>query len=175
MNSVTGNAALLKKTYIPKYIFTVAKVTSALVDYAFSLGALIIVMIFTRTPFHLSMLLIPILMIQLYIFCLGVGFLLAELNVYFRDIQYIYKAITTAWMYLTPIFYPIDILPAGLRLMIENGNAMYYYIMQFRIIVLEGVLPSAKLFVGGWVFALAMFAIGLSVFQKHKDNFILYI
>ncbi len=132
-------------------------------------------MIFTRTPFHLSMLLIPILMIQLYIFCLGVGFLLAELNVYFRDIQYIYKAITTAWMYLTPIFYPIDILPAGLRLMIENGNAMYYYIMQFRIIVLEGVLPSAKLFVGGWVFALAMFAIGLSVFQKHKDNFILYI
>lgn len=52
---------------------------------------------------------------------------------------------------------------------------MYYYIMQFRIIVLEGVLPSAKLFVGGWVFALAMFAIGLSVFQKHKDNFILYI
>lgn len=175
MNSVTGNAALLKKTYIPKYIFTVAKVTSALVDYAFSLGALIIVMIFTRTPFHLSMLLIPILMIQLYVFCLGVGFLLAELNVYFRDIQYIYKAITTAWMYLTPIFYPIDILPAGLRLMIENGNAMYYYIMQFRIIVLEGVLPSAKLFVGGWVFALAMFAIGLSVFQKHKDNFILYI
>lgn len=137
MNSVTGNAALLKKTYIPKYIFTVAKVTSALVNYAFSLGALIIVMIFTRTPFHLSMLLIPILMIQLYIFCLGVGFLLAELNVYFRDIQYIYKAITTAWMYLTPIFYPIDILPAGLRLMIENGNAMYYYIMQFRIIVLE--------------------------------------
>lgn len=175
MHSVTGNAALLKKTYIPKYIFTVSKVTSALVDYMFSLGALIIVMIFTRTQFHLTMFMIPVIMLELYVFCLGIGFLLAELHVYFRDIQYIYKAITTAWMYLTPIFYPIEALPAGLRLIIKNGNAMYYYVTQFRQVVLDGTLPPLSMFAGGWIFAIVLLVIGVGVFQKHKDNFILYI
>ncbi len=175
MRSVTANASLMKKTYIPKYIFTVAKVTSALVDYIFSLGALLVVMIFTRTSFHLSMLMLPLVFLQLYIFCLGLGFLLAELNVYFRDIQYIYRAVTTAWMYLTPIFYPIESLPDGLGLLIRTCNPMYYYVTQFRQIVLAGTLPEAGLFWGGWAFALVMAAFGIFIFQKYKDNFILYI
>ena len=108
---MTGNASLLKKTYIPKYIFTLSKVTSCLVDFVFSLGALLIVMIVTRSPFHVEMLLLPLIILQIYIYCCGLGFLLAQFHVFFRDIRYIYKAITTAWMYLTPIFYPLERLP----------------------------------------------------------------
>ena len=73
MGSVTGNASLLKKTYIPKYIFTLSKVTSCLVDFVFSLGALLIVMIVTRSPFHVEMLLLPLIILQIYIFCCGPG------------------------------------------------------------------------------------------------------
>ena len=175
MKSVTGNAALLKKTYIPKYIFTLSKTTSAMVDYALSFGALIIVMLVTRAPFHLTMLLIPVVILKLYIFCIGLGFLLANLNVFFRDIAYIYKAITTMWMYLTPIFYPIENLPNGLALMIKVGNPLYYYVTSFRTLCMQGTLPSLRIIVGGWIFALVMLVIGVSVFQKHKDNFILYI
>ncbi len=175
MRSVTGNASLMKKTYIPKYIFTVSKITSASVDYVFSLGALIVVMILTRAPFHVTMLMYPVIIVQLYMFCMGLGFLLAALHVFFRDIQYIYKAITTAWMYLTPIFYPIENLPKGLALIITTINPMYYYVAQFRTIVLEGTLPAARLFWGGWIFAVLMLVIGLAVFQKGKDKFILYI
>ena len=175
MRSVTGNAALMKKTYIPKYIFTISKVTSSLVDFVFSLGALLIVMVVTRAPFHVTMLLLPVVFLQIYIFCCGLGFLLAELHVYFRDIQYIYKAITTAWMYLTPIFYPIESLPGSLQAVIKIGNPMYYYVAQFRDVVLHGQIPGVRIFWGGWLFAVVMFAIGLGVFQKYKDNFILYI
>ncbi len=175
MRSVTGNAALMKKTYIPKYIFTISKVTSCMVDFVFSLGALLIVMIATRTPFHLTMLFIPVIIAQVYIFCTGVGFLLANLHVYFRDIQYIYKAITTAWMYLTPIFYPIEQLPGGLQVLIKVGNPMYYYVTSMRDVVLHAHIPGPRLFWGGWLFAFGMLALGVYVFQKHKDNFILYI
>ena len=175
MRSVTGNAALMKKTYIPKYIFTVSKVTSSLVDFIFSLGALLIVMIATGAKFHITLLALPLVFLQLYIFCCGLGFLLAELHVYFRDIQYIYKAITTAWMYLTPIFYPLEQLPSHLALMIKVGNPMYYYVAQFRDVALYGRFPGPRIFVGGWIFAVVMMVIGVGVFQKYKDNFILYI
>lgn len=175
MRSVTGNAALLKKTYIPKYIFTVAKVTSALIDFVFSLGALLIVMLATRTPFHWTCVLVPLMFIQLYMFCLGMGFLLAVLHVFFRDIQYIYRAFTTMLFYLTPIIYPIERLPHALQLIIKAINPMYYYVAQFRDMVLYGRVPGPRIFWGGWIFGIVMLLIGLVVFQKHQDRFILYI
>ena len=175
MRSVTGNAALLKKTYIPKYIFTLSNVTSCMVDFVFSLGALFIVMIATRASFHPHMLLLPVIILQLYIFCCGLGFLLAELNVFFRDIQYIYRAITTAWMYLTPIFYPMEQLPADLQTLIKVFNPMYYYVAQFRDVTLNGQMPGPRIFWGGWIIAFLMLFIGVGIFQKHKDKFILYI
>ena len=175
MHSVTGNQALLKKTYIPKYIFTLAKVTSSMVDYALSFGALFIVMIATRCPFHWTLLLIPLMVAQLYIFSMGVGFLLAELHVFFRDVQYIYRAVTTAWMYLTPIFYPIENLPLSLQMFIKFCNPMYYYVTQLREMVLYGKVPEPRLFWGGWIIAFVMLLLGLLAFQKNKDRFILYI
>ena len=99
--SITGNASLLKKTYVPKYIFTVSKISSGLVDFFFSLGALLLVMIVTHAKFSLYLLLVPIVALELYVFCVGLGMFLAQANVFFRDIQYIYNAVTTAWMYLT--------------------------------------------------------------------------
>ena len=175
MRSVTGNAALLKKTYIPKYIFTVSKVLSSLLDYVFSLGALFVVMIFTRARFYPTLLLLPIVFIQIFIFCVGLGFLLAQLHVFFRDIQYIYQAVTTAWLYLTPIIYPIEQLPPALAMIIKVFNPLYYYVAQVRDLVLYGRIPGPRIFWGGWVWAFIMLFIGVTAFQRHKDNFILYI
>lgn len=68
MFSITGNAALMKKTYVPKYIFTFSKVTSALVNMIFSLGAMLIVFIVCKVKFNLNMLFIPFILLQVYIF-----------------------------------------------------------------------------------------------------------
>ena len=175
MKSVTGNAALLKKTYVPKYIFTLAKITSNMVDMVFSLGALLIVMIATRTPFQWEIILLPLVIAQAYIFCCGLGFFLAQFNVFFRDMQHIYKAVTTAWMYLTPLFYPIERLPILLQAAIKTFNPAYFYVTQARYMVLYGQLPDAKLFLGGWFWAFAMLIVGVWSFQRSKDKFILYI
>ena len=132
LSSINANAALLKKTYVPRYIFTFSKISSGLVDLIFSLAALIIVMIATGARFSFYNLLFPFVLIQLYIFCLGLGMFLAQAAVFFRDIQYIYNAVTTAWLYVTPIFYPVDMLSEEMVWIVKYLNPMYFYIGQFR-------------------------------------------
>lgn len=175
MSSVVSNGALLKKTYLPKYIFTFSKVTSCMVDFVLSLGALLIVVVATGAKLYWTFLLFPLVVVQIYIFCCGLGFLLAELNVFFRDIQYIYQAVTTAWLYLTPILYPIESLPGYLQFLIKGFNPLYYYVAQFRDLVYYGQFPGPRIFWGGWLLAFVMLALGLWAFKRRQDQFILYI
>lgn len=175
LNSINGNASLLKKTYIPKYIFTFSKITSGLVDLFFSLGALIIVMLVTRARFSWYNLLFPFVMLQLYIFCLGLGLFLAQANVFFRDIQYIYNAVTTAWMYLTPIFYPIDALSPELLWVVKHLNPMYFYVGQFRDLIYYGRMPGPVIMLAGCTTSVLMLFIGTICFLKNQNKFILYI
>ncbi len=173
--SITSNAAMLKKAYVPKYIFTVAKVTSCAVDMIFSFGALLIVMIVTGAGFSWYNLLFPFVIIQLYLFCVGLGLFLAQASVFFRDVEFIYNAVTTAWMYLTPIFYPIESLGETLGRLIRLCNPMYFYVTQFRDLVYIGQLPSLYNVVGGCAAAAAMLAVGVWSFMKTEDNFIMHI
>ncbi|MDY3918008.1 MAG: ABC transporter permease [Candidatus Limivivens sp.] len=177
MRSILGNSALIKKCYVPKYIFTLAKVTSSMVDFVFSLGALLIVMIFTRTPFSVYILFFPVLLLQLFLFCCGVGFFLAQLNVFFRDAQYIYNALTTALMYATPLFYPIEQLDnnPSVQYFITHFNPLYYYVKQFRDIVYTRCLPDPGMVGIGFAIAIGVFIVGLAMFKKNQDRFILYI
>ncbi|MCI8455419.1 MAG: ABC transporter permease [Lachnospiraceae bacterium] len=175
ISSITGSGALLKKAYVPKYIFTVAKITSGLVDFFFSLGALLLVMLVTRAPFSWHNLLFIVVAFQLYLFCLGLGLFLAQANVFFRDIQYIYNAVTTAWMYLTPIFYPIESINERLLWFIKHFNPMYFYVGQFRDLVYYNTLPGPKITFAGWATAFLMLGIGTWSFLRSQDRFILYI
>lgn len=177
MKSVTGNAALLKKVYMPKYIFTLSKVTSCMVDMVLSMGALIIVMLVTGAPFYWEFLLCPIVIVQLYLFCCGLGFFLAQLSVFFRDVQYIYNAVLTAWLYLTPIMYPVSMLEKSkvLVFIVKGLNPLYYYVAQFRDLIYYGRLPGPRIFFGGWLIAFVTLGIGIWSFQRAKDKFILYI
>ncbi|MBQ8622549.1 MAG: ABC transporter permease [Oscillospiraceae bacterium] len=173
--SITSNAALLKKTYVPKYLFTLARVTSGLVDLCFSLGALVIVILVTRARVTWYILLFPLVLLQLYVFCVGLGLFLAQASVFFKDTQFIYSAVTTAWTYLTPIFYPIEALPEQLRWCIQHFNPMYFYISQFRALVYSGTMPDGFTVLAGCGAALVMLAIGMWSFMRSKDRFILYI
>ncbi len=174
LTAINGNAALLKKAYIPKYIFVFSKITSGLVDFFFSCVALVIVMLVTRAEFSFWNLLFPVVALQLYVFCLGLGLFLAQANVFFRDIQYIYNVITTAWMYLTPIFYPLDALPVQLQKGIVNCNPMYFYVEQFRQLIYYNQAPDGRLMFLGIITALAVLLLGTACFKRSQDRFILY-
>lgn len=173
--SITGNAALLKKTYVPKYLFTLAKVTSCLVDLLFSLGALVIVMIVTRAKITWYALLFPFVLLQLYVFCVGLGLFLAQSSVFFKDTQFIYNAVTTAWMYLSAIFYPIESLPERVLWFVKHFNPMYFYIGQFRDLIYYGRMPGHLIILAGCGAAVTMLGFGMWSFLRSKDRFILYI
>ena len=177
MKSVTSNAALLKKVYVPKYIFTLSKVTSCLVDTMLSMGALFIVMIATGAKFYWHILLSPLVICQIYLFALGLGFLLGQMNVFFRDTEHIYAAVTTAWFYLTPIIYPIEKLSGmpTVQWIVTYVNPLSYYVNQFRSFVYYGTFPDLKIFAIGWALAFAMLLIGMYFFRRSKDKFILYV
>lgn len=173
--SITGNASLLKKTYVPKYIFTLSKVGSSLVNLIFSLGALLLVMIFTGAEFSWSLLFFPIIILQVFIFSLGLGLWLASITVFFRDIQYLWGVFVSMWMYLTPLFYPISIIPEEYQELYKTANPMYWYIEQFRDVVLFAKFPEMSSIIIGSLVAFAILILGAWYFNKKQDEFILYI
>ena len=175
VSSITGNASLIKKTYVPKYIFTVSKVGSSLVNLLFSIGALLLVMIFTDAEFSWNLLFFPIIILQVFIFSLGLGLWLAAITVFFRDIQYLWGVFVSMWMYLTPLFYPVSIIPEEYRDLYQNANPMYGYIEQFRDIVLYAKFPQTETILTGFATSLIVLILGAWYFNKKQDEFILYI
>ena len=174
LTSVVDNAALLKKTYVPKYIFTLSKITSGLVNFVFSLGALLIVMIATGVPFRWQNLLSVVPIVELYVFCIGLGLFVAALTVFFRDMKNLWSVVTLAWMYMTPIFYPVSIIPQRF-LTVYKMNPMYQYITFMRTILIEGKAPTPMNYLGCIVSAVILLIIGRYVFKKNEDKFILYL
>lgn len=174
MYSVLGNGALIKKVYIPKFIFPMSRVVSSFVTMSFSLGAILIVLLVTRAPLYWQALLFPIPLVLLLIFSMGVGMILSALSVYFRDITHLYSVITLAWMYATPVFYPTSSMPPEVVAVLKL-NPMYYYLDFFRQLVLYGTIPSTVTWAICIFASLLTLAIGLIVFRKLQRNFILYL
>ena len=175
MHSVLGNGALIRKVYIPKYIFPISRVLSSFVTMSFSLIAIFIVLVFTGVTITWKIILIPIPLLLQLVFCMGVGMALSSMAVYFRDILHLYNVLVMAWMYATPIFYPMDLLPETLQWIVKRFNPMYFYVAQFRDLIYYGRLPGWGIITAGCVTALAMLGIGALCFNRSKDKFILYI
>jgi lipopolysaccharide transport system permease protein len=173
--SIIANAALIKKIYVPKYIFTLAAVSSEFVSLIFSLIAFLIVAIITKVHFTWYFLLTVIPLLELYIFCIGLGLILASAMVFFRDVQHIWGVLSAAWMYLTPIFYPISLLPDWLRPIVIGYNPMYFFITQFRDFTLNGTIGTISNIWLGALAAVLMFFLGLLIFVRTKNKFILFM
>ena len=174
MHSVVQNSALIKKVYIPKFIFPLSRITSSFVTMSFSLIAILIVMLFTRATIHWTILLFWVPLLFLFVFCCGIGLILSALSTYFRDITHLYGVLTIAWMYATPIFYDPEILPDHVRNTLE-WNPIYHFITFFRSLILNGQVPGAEMWLQCALDCIVTFAIGLLIFKKLQRNFILYI
>jgi len=174
--SVVGASSLMKKVYVPKYIFPLEKSLYAGVNLMFSLIALVVMMVIYRVPLSWTMLLFPIPLVTMFVFATGLGLILATMCVFFRDIQYLYTVLTTAWMYLTPIIYPIETIAS--RPFIYNVvsiNPLTAYISYFRDVVLYGALPTLQQNLLCFGYAIFFIIFGLWLFKKLQDKFILHI
>ena len=174
MYAMISNASLIKKVYIPKYLFPFVNILSGLVNLAFSLVAMFVVMIITGAKFHVTLLLMPIPIFYTFLFATGLGLMLSALTVYFRDIAHFYGVFTLAWTYFTPIFYPVSILNET-AMKIMQLNPMYHFVSFMRDLVLYGTFPSMKENLICFTIGFVMLIIGLIIFYKKQDKFVLYV
>ncbi len=170
MTSVLDNRALLQKVYIPKYILPLSRVSASLVNMLFSLIALVIVLVFTGTPPAWTFLMMPLLFLYLFGFTLGVSLLLSCVAVFFRDIVHLYGVILTAWMYFTPIFYPIEILPEIGQALVRF-NPLFHYVRFLRQCVWSQQWPVPAMHLYCVAFALIALGAGLLAFYKNQHKF----
>jgi ABC-type polysaccharide/polyol phosphate export permease len=176
MDSVLGNAQLIKKVYIPKYIFPLEKVLFSFVNTAFSLISLVLVLAVTRSPLTWWALLLWVPLLLLFVFNLGVGLILSAAVVFFRDIKHLYSVLVLALTYMTPIFYPEAILQSfAPAVFLIRLNPIYWYVAMFRQLVVYGRPPTPWQWTATVGCAVLALGAGLLFFRKKQDDFILYI
>lgn len=170
--SIVGNAPLITKVYVPKYIYPLSRVLSSSINLLFSLIPLLAVMLITGAPLRPALLLLPFGLICLFLFSLGIGLLLSTAMVFFRDTQFLWGVVSMLWMYLSPIIYPESIIPVKF-LTLYKCNPLYHIIRFIRIILMDGISPEPKAY-GLCIIASAVpLIIGAVVFKKNQDKFVL--
>ena len=177
MGSIIHSGELIKKVYVPKYLFPITKVLSSSVNLLSSVIALVIVMVVTRARVTPTVLLAVFPLLYVFLFSVGVSLFLAAAAVSFRDLLHLYGVLTTAWMYLTPVIYPMEILEGAPKwvTLIVNINPLTAFIKIFRCVVLEGVTAPAVLHIQSLIWCGIALLIGSFVFRKAQDTFILKI
>ena len=177
MGSIVHSGELIKKVYVPKYLFPITKVMSSGVNLLSSMIALVIVMVATRSRVTPTVLLAVFPLLYVLLFSTGVSLFLSAAAVSFRDLMHLYSVVTTAWMYLTPVIYPMSILDGAPKwaVFIINANPLTAFIKIFRAVVLDGVTAPWILHVQSIVWCVIALVVGSLVFKKSQDKFILKI
>jgi len=183
MRSIRLSASVIKKVYVPKYIYPLSNVLANFITFAMSLLVLVVMIIYFKVfepeqtiviSWYMLLAIVPIMI--LLVLSLGAGMILATLNVFFKDIEYIYEVFCMLLFYLTPIFYhpnqlgAIKIVQYGLM-----ANPLYSIVEMFRDCVLFGQMWNWHHFWYAFGFSVFSLFIGFLFFQKKQDKFILHI
>ena len=172
--SIITNASLIKKVYVPKYIYPLSQVFSASINFGISLILMFGVALVNGLMPNIYFLLIPFAMLSIFILNTGVALLLATGMTFFRDVQFIYNVFMTALTYATPMFWDMSMIPDKYN-WIFKINPLADIIIFVRNIVLNNMYPGTDLVVLMIVFPIFFLMIGIHVFRKNQDKFILYI
>jgi len=190
MRSIRNSASVIKKVYVPKYIYPLANVISTFVTFCISLLVLVCFIAiyyfrgvikpeFADTMPRITgyVFLAPVPLLILLLLAIGIGMILCTLDVFFKDVDYLYEVFCLLLFYMTPIVYKLDALKIDNKLFsyVLMANPMYSITNMFRDCVLYGQMWNWHHFEYSLAFALAMVLIGVLAFYKKQDKFILHI
>lgn len=184
MTSFRRNQAIIKKVYVPKYMYPLSSIFSNFVTFAISLLCLICVWIFFKATgisggdglyitWHALLCIVPMFLIL--VFSTGVGLILSVLCVYFRDIEYIWDVVCQLLFYMVPILYPLQNITTPWIQIVIKINPLYSMIELFRQCVLYGYMMSGKLLLYATVVSFVTLGIGIWFFNKKSDDLIYHL
>jgi ABC-2 type transport system permease protein len=170
MTNLIWGEGLIKRIYIPRTVFSVSAIGTGLVNLAFSIVPLVFVMLITGLVPKAVILFLPIPILFLSMFSLGIGLILSTIAIYFADMAQMYGILLTAWMYLSPVIYNIDMLPQKYAWIIKL-NPMYYIINLFRMPIFDQRLPTLEEFLIPAAISLVTLLVGWLFFASKADEF----
>lgn len=174
MNSLKANSAIFSKINVPKYLFLFSKNISSLINFGLTLCVFFLFVAFDHVTFTWKFLLLIYPILCLVVFNVGVGLILSALVVFFRDTTYIYEIVTMLLHYMSAIFYTID----SFSVTVQNLfliNPVYCYIRYFRLVVLEGAVPSLTIHLLCMGYAVVALLAGFLIYRKNNQKFLYYL
>ncbi len=171
MNQMVWGGGLLSKIYIPRTVFVLSSIGTGLVNITLSLVPLLLVLVLTGIKITTAFLFLPISVFFLAIFSLGVGLILSTWAIYFYDVTEMYQIVLIAWMYLTPIIYPEEIVPEWISTWLFTINPMYHLVEIFRAPLYGGVIPDTNNIIAAASMSLLALVAGWIMFARRSDEF----
>lgn len=169
-NSLVDNRSLLSKVYFPREIFIISALSSKTIDFLLASTVFIAFMVAYGTPVSWHVLwFIPIFLIQ-QLFTFGLALFLSAFNLFYRDIQYLLSLLLIIWMYLTPVIYPVELIPPAWR-WIFSLNPMAVLINAYRQVVLGSGAPNLASLTLALVISLVLTFVGYRVFKRLEGVF----
>lgn len=175
LKSISNNASMVKKVYVPKYIYVISSVISNFITFLISLIVLVGVgvVLKVKPTGYIVQAIVPLLI--LFVFTLGLSLILSTLNVFFRDIEYIWSVLSMLIMYASAIFYQTERVINTGNAWVFDINPVYMCIANFRNAVLYGTPMNVNYSVTSAIVAVVTLIIGSLLFYKKQDKFILYV
>jgi len=174
MQSIMSNSGIFSKIKVPKYLFLFSRNVSALINFGLTLAILFLFAVIDGVSFHPRFLLLIYPIITLTIFNIGMGLILSTLYVFFKDVQYLYDIFTMLLMWLSAIFYTIDIFSDTIQRLFLL-NPVFVHIHYFRLVILQGLVPAWHIQAICGLFAFLALFIGGLLYKKHSNRFIYYM
>lgn len=175
MNSLKGNSPILRKLPVPKEVFPLATVISGVINLVFALVPLMLLLVITKHPLTPALLFLPVSILLAALFTLGAGLLLSPLAVFFSDVIEMIGVLLSILMYLTPIFYPMDILKDSPYLPLVRFNPARSILEVFRDPIYLGKVPPLSHLSVCVGIAIAALVIGAFAFRRSSDRIPFYI
>lgn len=172
--SFMGNSNIIKKIYLPKAIFPLSVILSAMIHFTFSLVPLFAIFLITGTRISPHIYLLPVIFVLVFIFSYGISLIISTLTVFFHDTKYIYDVLLMAWMYSTPIFYPESIVSERFRFILEM-NPLYYFLSLFRSSLYTGIQLDQSRLIYALSFSTIAFIAGWLFYNRYKDRLVFYL
>jgi ABC-type polysaccharide/polyol phosphate export permease len=170
LNQNVWGGAILHRIYIPRTTFTISALGTGLVNFLISLIPLAVIMLVLSFPFHYSLFFLPVSILLLTMFTLGLSLLFSTLAIYFPDVVEMIQVALTAWMYLTPIIYPKEIVPEVISKWVFPLNPFYYFVELIRQPIYDGVIPSGYILIVGALIAVFTLMAGWLIFSLKANE-----
>lgn len=165
LNSLVGRSSLISQIYFPREIMAISSTITVAIMFGFELTVFGIFMaVFEFIP-PTTIFLLPFIFVMLFVLTLSMSLLLSILNVYYRDVQFIWGVILQAGFFLTPIFYTLSILPSSIKSIIII-NPMALLVDMAHDITLYGIIPSTETITYVTGIISSLFLIGYLIFRR---------